>query len=120
VHYRQWTNGVANAAPLILLHGITYSERYWAPIVEAIGAKRQVFMLDLRGHGLSGRVKCGYRFTDYPRDQIAFMREVVRAPAILIGHSLGAMIAVYIAAEMPERVRAIVLEDPPLYVAERA
>ncbi|MGH8504273.1 MAG: alpha/beta fold hydrolase [Gammaproteobacteria bacterium] len=119
LHYAQWTDGAASATPLVLLHGVTQSLRYWTPVVDAIGAERRVFALDSRGHGRSGRVENGYRFIDYPRDQQAFLREVVREPAILIGHSLGGMNAVYIAAETPELVRAIVLEDPPLYFSER-
>jgi pimeloyl-ACP methyl ester carboxylesterase len=63
----------------------------------------------------SGWLEDGYRFIDYPHDQQMFLREIVRAPAVLIGHSLGGMNALYIAAETPELVRAIVLEDPPLY-----
>lgn len=119
LHYAQWTGGDADLAPLVLLHGVTQSWRYWVPVVEEIGAGRRVFALDSRGHGQSGRVKNGYRFIDYPRDQQAFLREVVREPAVLIGHSLGGLNAVYIAAETPELVRAIVLEDPPLYFTER-
>jgi len=122
LNYAQWMDGRADAAPLVLLHGVTKSWRYWAPLIEAIGAGRRVFALDSRGHGRSGHVSNGnggYRFADYARDQQAFLREVVREPVILIGHSLGGMNAIYIAAEMPELVRAVVLEDPPLYFAER-
>ena len=120
INYAQWIVGSADAAPLVLLHGVTQSWRYWAPLIEAIGAGRRVFALDSRGHGRSGHVlNGGYRFADYARDQQAFLNEVVREPAILIGHSLGGMNAIYIASEMPELVRAVVLEDPPLYFAER-
>ena len=120
LNYAQWMDGRADAAPLVLLHGVTKSWRYWAPLIEAIGTGRCVYALDSRGHGSSGHVSNGgYRFADYARDQQAFVREVVRQPAILIGHSLGGMNAIYIAAEMPQLVRAVVLEDPPLYFAER-
>jgi len=120
LNYARWMDGRADAAPLVLLHGVTQSWRYWAPLIEAMGAGRRVFALDSRGHGSSGHISNGgYRFADYARDQQAFLREVVREPATLIGHSLGGMNAIYIAADTPELVRAIVLEDPPLYFAER-
>jgi pimeloyl-ACP methyl ester carboxylesterase len=119
LHYVQWTGDAASGAPLILLHGTTQSWRDWALVAEAIAAGRPVFAIDARGHGRSGRVPNGYRLVDFPRDQQAFLREAEREPAVLVGHSLGALNAIYIAAETPELVRTIVLEDPPLYVNER-
>lgn len=119
LHFVQWTDSTVKAAPLILLHGIPQSSRYWTRLVETIGAERRVFALDSRGHGRSDWKENGYRLVDYPRDQMVFLREVMREPAVLVGHSLGGINAIYIAAEMPALVRAIVLEDPPLYFAER-
>ncbi len=55
-----------------------------------------------------------YRVTDYADDVIALLRRQVGEPAVLVGHSLGAIVAIAVAAEAPEVVRAIVLEDPPL------
>lgn len=119
LHYVQWADGRIKGPPIVLLHGVAQSWRYWAPLFEALGAGGRIFAIDARGHGQSGWVKNGYRFIDYPRDQQAFLREVVREPAVLVGHSLGGMNALFIAAETPELVSAIVLEDPPLYQAER-
>jgi pimeloyl-ACP methyl ester carboxylesterase len=115
LHYAQWINDAPNGVPLVLLHGVTQSWRHWIPLIEKLGNGHPVFALDSRGHGRSGWLEDGYRFIDYPHDQQMFLREIVRAPAVLIGHSLGGMNALYIAAETPELVRAIVLEDPPLY-----
>jgi pimeloyl-ACP methyl ester carboxylesterase len=78
----------------------------------------QVFALDARGHGRSGRTPGRYRWLDHAGDLAAFLAAVVREPAVLIGHSLGALQALAVAAEMPARVAAIVLEDPPFYAAE--
>ncbi|MCB0064692.1 MAG: alpha/beta hydrolase, partial [Caldilineaceae bacterium] len=49
-------------------------------------------------------------------DVIAFLRDQVRRPAALLGWSLGGVIATLVAAEAPELVRALILEDPPLAV----
>jgi len=51
---------------------------------------------------------------DYAADAVAFLRRVVGRPAVVIGHSLGAIVAIAVADEAPEAVRALVLEDPPL------
>lgn len=119
LHYVQWADDGTSRPPLVLLHGVTQSWGYWAPLFQALGSGRRIFAVDARGHAHSGRVANGYRLVDYPRDQQAFLHEVVRELAVVIGHSLGGMNAIYIAAEIPELVRGIVVEDPPLYWAER-
>jgi len=44
-HYARWNNAAAGGAPLLLSHGVTQSWCYWTPIVEAIGAGREIFAL---------------------------------------------------------------------------
>lgn len=119
LHYVRWADETLRYAPLVLLHGIALSWQYWAPLFEEIGSGRLIYAVDARGHGKSGRVHNRYRLIDYPRDQQVFLRQVVQQPAVVIGHSLGAMNALSLAAENPNGVRALVLEDPPLYFGER-
>ena len=73
-----------------------------------------MFALDFRGHGKSGRAD-RYLVSDYVVDVREFIADQFETPVVLYGHSLGAMVAVALAAEIPERVRAIVLEDPPFH-----
>ena len=54
----------------------------------------------------------GYPFADFSRDLAAFLRGRVGEPSILVGHSLGAMMAIKAAADAPEPIRAVVLEEP--------
>jgi pimeloyl-ACP methyl ester carboxylesterase len=49
-------------------------------------------------------------------DVIAFLHDRVQEPAVLLGWSLGGIVASLVAADAPERVRALVLADPPLAV----
>jgi pimeloyl-ACP methyl ester carboxylesterase len=105
--------GPASGLPLLLLHGVTRRWHDFLTLMPCLMARWQVFALDFRGHGQSARCPGGYRVVNYLRDAAAFLREQVRAPAIVFGHSLGAMVAAGIAAELPELVRAVVLEDPP-------
>ena len=67
---------------------------------------------DHRGHGGSERA-ASYLVTDYVADAVRFVREEIAAPVVIHGHSLGAMAAAAVAAELPEFVRGVVLEDPP-------
>jgi len=73
-----------------------------------------VVAADLRGHGHSGRFDGRYGLMDYAADIIALLRHLEDGPAVLVGHSLGAMISIGVASEAPELVQAVVLEDPPL------
>ena len=71
---------------------------------------------DLRGHGLSSKPDQGYTWADhYAEDLVEFLKSYPGSPAILVGHSLGAAVTAPVAANAPECVRAIVMEDPPAF-----
>jgi pimeloyl-ACP methyl ester carboxylesterase len=74
--------------------------------------------MDLRGHNLSGRTLGAYQVPDYGRDVAAFLQQVVGQPAVVAAHSLGGLVAVWLAATAPDWVRGIFLEDPPLYITQ--
>jgi pimeloyl-ACP methyl ester carboxylesterase len=101
---------------LVILHGITGSHGSFLPLVPVLAEQAHVYALDLRGHNLSGRTPGAYQVPDYGRDIVAFLRTVVGRPAVVAGHSLGGLIAVWLAAQAPDWVRSILLEDPPLYI----
>jgi pimeloyl-ACP methyl ester carboxylesterase len=58
-----------------------------------------------------------YRLQDYADDIIAFLRQQVFEPAVIFGHSLGGMVALLVAAQCPEKIRAVVVGDSPLTAA---
>lgn len=99
--------------PFVILHGGSASWRYAEALVDLLVGKWHVFAPDLRGHGLSGRVAGRYHLRDYAEDTAAFLAGVVRAPAVLFGHSLGGEIAIMVAATRPDLVRAVVHGDAP-------
>ncbi len=104
----------ADGPPLVLLHGVMSCWQGWLSSGPTLATRWRLYVPDLRGHGRSGRVSGGYTIPDYADDIVAFLREVVGAPAVVVGHSLGGVIATAVAAAAPERVAAVVLEDPPL------
>jgi pimeloyl-ACP methyl ester carboxylesterase len=104
--------GPANGPPLVLLHGVSRRWQDWVPLLPTLAARFHVYALDFRGHGASGRAT-QYHVIDYVRDAVAFVDHLGGKPAIVYGHSLGAMVALAVGAERADRVRAIVLEDPP-------
>ena len=99
--------------PLVLLHGVTGRWQRFLPILPALALRWQVHALDLRGHGRSDRAGGRYLVADYVPDVIDFLRGQFSGPAVVFGHSLGSLVAAAAAAEAPDAVRAVVLEDPP-------
>jgi pimeloyl-ACP methyl ester carboxylesterase len=107
----KYRSGDASAPILVLLHGVTASQRTWwriAPILA--GAGWQVLAIDLRCHGGS---PCDgpIRGADTADDVAETLGEL--EVDVLWGHSLGARTAMQLLATHPTRARRAVLEDPP-------
>ena len=105
------------APPVLLLHGVTRRWQDWLCVFPHLLGRWRAIGVDLRGHGQSDRAVGAYRIADYVPDLVDFLRFGLDEPAIVIGHSLGGNLAAAVAAEAPDRVRALVLEDPPLGMA---
>jgi pimeloyl-ACP methyl ester carboxylesterase len=103
---------------IVLIHGLTDGLQAYLPILETLQDEAGVYALDLRGHGESSHTPGAYRAVDYTLDVEEFLRDVVRAPAVLVGCSLGALIACCVAARRKAEVVGILLEDPPLYIGQ--
>lgn len=77
-----------------------------------------VFAVDVRGHGGSDWATGDYSWASIGRDMLAFMQQVVRRPAIVSGNSSGGLIALWLAANLPDYVSGIILEDAPIFSVE--
>ncbi|MCZ7374952.1 alpha/beta fold hydrolase [Micromonospora sp. WMMC250] len=94
-----------NRPPLVLLHGLTYDKRQWGPVrreLAAIDPERQVLALDLPGHGDSPR-RASYRMAEVAEVVHAQVAEAGLATPIVVGHSVGAVVATTYAARHPVR-----------------
>ena len=111
-----YAEGPPTGPPVVLLHGSSSRRQTWDTVIEALAPAWKVYSLDARGHGKSGRATTGYRFVDFSRDLTAFLRHRVGEPSVLVGHSLGAMTSIKTAADAPEHVRGLVLEEPAPYL----
>jgi len=111
--------GPSQGPVLILLHGVTRSWRDWEPVVPFLSHQWTIFAIDHRGHGQSDRAS-SYFVDDYAQDLIEVLEQGVGDPVVLVGHSLGAMVAAIAASKVPERVRGLVLEDPPMQTMGRS
>lgn len=99
--------------PMLLLHGVTRGWKDWLSIEYGLSSRWQLFCLDFRGHGDSDRTPGRYFVKDYVRDARAALEQAIGAPAVVVGHSLGAMVAAAVADGASVPVRGVVLEDPP-------
>ncbi len=103
---------------LVILHGITSALDTFASLIPTLAQQAHVYAIDLRGHNLSGRAPGAYRIPDYARDMASFLHGVVGRPAVVAGHSLGGLIAIWLAAHEPDWVQGLFLADPPLYMTQ--
>lgn len=109
-----YAQGPPSGPPLVLLHGGGDRWQTFVPIMPGLAARWQLFALDLRGHGLSGRLAPHYRPEEIATDVIAFVKDQLGQPATLFGHSLGGWVALLAAVKLGNQVRALILGDPPL------
>ncbi len=110
LHYYR-TGG--NKPPIVLLHGFTDSACCWHRIARALEQEYDVIMVDARYHGLSEGPATGFSTQLRVNDTVAFIQALHLEQPFLLGHSMGAATAAVVAAQHPDLVRAIVLEDPP-------
>jgi len=104
--------------PLLCLHGLARGGVDFMNMKPLLEKRWAMYALDFHGHGESERRPGHYLVTDYIPDAITALDVVFRErgePVTLLGHSLGAMVALAVAGEAPDKVRAAVLEDPPFH-----
>lgn len=111
-HYDS-VSGVAGEPAIVLIHASLFRSEDWENVFPRLGTRYRTLAYDHRGHGKSARAT-DYSLRAFAGDAIHVLRDLVKSPAVLIGHSLGALAALAAAAEVPDLVAGLVLEDPPL------
>lgn len=103
---------------VVLLHGIGRTGQVWhhiLPLLESQGIRAVAF--DLLGFGASAKPQwLRYDADDHARSVIASLERLkLDQPTILVGHSMGCLIAVRVARLRPDLVKHLVLYEMPLY-----
>jgi pimeloyl-ACP methyl ester carboxylesterase len=93
---------------LLLLHGITDSWRSFEPVLPHLPAHWHVLVLTQRGHGGSDKPADGYGVRDFAADAAAFARVLELPPLTVVGHSMGASVALRMAIGHADAVRGVV------------
>lgn len=110
VRIAYWEAGVGEPA-VLLAHGMRCDHRHMQPLFDHLAARHRVVNVDLRGHGVSDAPSSEYSNEEMASD-LAFVADTLglRAP-VVIGHSFGGSISLYLAVSQPARVGGLVLLD---------
>jgi pimeloyl-ACP methyl ester carboxylesterase len=96
---------------VLCVHGLTANCRCWDIIGEALAPAHRVLAMDLRGRGLSDKPATGYSMDSHVRDINSVIGDLGIHQVVLMGHSLGAYIAMSFAARYPEKAEKLILID---------
>jgi pimeloyl-ACP methyl ester carboxylesterase len=96
----------------VLIHGWTCDRSYFAPQAEHFGKRHRVVSVDLRGHGESDKPRGNYPITAYADDIAHLIDQLKLGKVIAVGHSMGGITVLQLAAAYPDRVAGIVMVDP--------
>lgn len=110
--------GPNNGPALLLIPAQMATWESYGRVLEPLARSFQVYAVDVRGHGLSGWTTGDYSFASIGPDLAAFLRQVVGRPALVSGSSSGGLLGLWLAANLPDYVVGLVLEDAPLFSAE--
>ena len=98
----------------VVIHGPFGNRLQLESLIEHLAAGHRVLAPDLRGTGESDRPSSGYQVADFADDVVAVCRHAGIHRAILIGHSVGAAVALEVAAREPDLVAGIAMLDGAL------
>ena len=108
--------GPAKGPAVVCIHGLTANHTCWASVADVLSPAHRLVAYDLRGRGESDKPDKGYSLAIHDDDLEGLLDHFGLKKAVLIGHSLGAHIAVRFAATRPQRVAKLVLVDGGLDV----
>jgi pimeloyl-ACP methyl ester carboxylesterase len=110
VHYEVLGRG----RPLIFVHGWIGSWRYWIPTMQAASISFRAYALDLWGFGETSKAKSRYSLENYVTMLDRFLEEMGIAKIALVGHGLGAIVALMYANKFPRFVDRLMVVGFPM------
>jgi pimeloyl-ACP methyl ester carboxylesterase len=120
-HGKMFSNGImhhfvmAGQGPaIVLLHGWLGTSYHWRKVIPLLAKKHTVLAIDARGYGESDKPYAGYDGKTLAADVIGILDGLGIAKATMAGHDMGALTALLLAAEHPQRTTGLVYIDEPL------
>ncbi len=110
VHYLEW--GDSDAPPVVCVHGYTGSAEAFNALGRHLRDRFHILAFDVRGHGESGWSPAGaYQYADQAADLAGFADRLELEKFVLIGTSMGGIIAMTYAAKHAPRLAGLVIND---------
>lgn len=107
-----WALWPGAGGPVVGLHGITASYVNFVGVAEKLAGRVPLLAFDLRGRGDTDKPAGGpFGMSQHADDVSAALRGMDVGPSVIVGHSMGAFVAVALAAEHPDLVTGLVLVD---------
>jgi pimeloyl-ACP methyl ester carboxylesterase len=100
---------------LVLLHGFGESLTTWRAIFDPLAGSYRVLAVDLPGFGGSTKPQAPYTLEAMTGRLTSLLEQETEGPVVLIGHSMGGLLAASVALARPDRVRALILVAPAGY-----
>lgn len=113
-----YAEGPDNGPALLLIHGQSMEWEDYSRVLPGLAKYYHVYAVDCHGHGESSHSPSKYTGVAMGQDFVWFIENVIGEPTVVSGHSSGGILAAWIAANAPEDVLGVVLEDPPFFSVE--
>lgn len=113
LHYRR--EGKLDGVPIVFVNSLGCDMGIWDDVIPSLADRFLIIRYDKRGHGLSASPP-GPKISDHAEDLAGLLTQLRLNTAIVVGISVGGMIAMSFAAQYPDRVRLLVLADTGLTI----
>ncbi|TVQ19205.1 MAG: alpha/beta fold hydrolase [Leptolyngbya sp. DLM2.Bin15] len=113
VRYTYAPSAQANALPILLIHGFGSSLTQWHCNILPLAEHHPVYAVDMLGFGASRKAAAPYNVQLWVDQVYDLWRSLLGRPVLLVGHSLGALVALSAAAQHPEMVQGLTLMTLP-------
>lgn len=114
--------GMGHGPVVVLVHGLGSDAHHWFPVARDLARDHRVVLVELPGHGLAP-INTPFTLEQATLALERALEEQSPDPVVLVGHSVGGLVAVTVALRSPERVRSLVLVEtalrPQLTASER-
>lgn len=113
-----YTEGPDNGPALMLLHAQMMDWFDYSRVLPELSKSYHIFVVDYNGHEKTTAPASTMNANTIGNILAAFMEKEIKEPAFVSGNSSGGLLTTWLAANKPELVRAILLEDPQLFASE--
>jgi pimeloyl-ACP methyl ester carboxylesterase len=111
----------SGSQPVLLLHSIDGSSRYFGSAFDELAEPGPLLVPDLLGFGESPNSSGAYSLDDHVNALLTMLDQLeVTEPVLVVGHSVGAVLGLWMATQHPGRVRAVVALAPPIFQGSAA